>query len=276
MTKINIMMNGLPGNVAAAIARIAARDERFNLIDASLTGPDITDTHLQVEHLSVRLIRPEAREAEIAKLKETYGTFFTIDFTHPTAVNDNAEFYCKNALPFVMGTTGGDRDKLHATVTGSDNAALIAPNMAKQIVGYQAILEYAAETFPGLFEGYNLTIRESHQQGKADTSGTAKAMVDYFNRLGIPFTEGEIIKERDPEAQRSQWQIPEEHIAGHAWHTYTLDAPDGNARFGFTHNINGRDIYAEGTLDGVIYLKEKIEGGAKGAVFTMIDLLKGV
>jgi 4-hydroxy-tetrahydrodipicolinate reductase len=29
-----------------------------------------------------------------------------IDYTHPSAVNENAVFYAENDLPFVMGTTG--------------------------------------------------------------------------------------------------------------------------------------------------------------------------
>ena len=43
-----------------------------------------------------------------------------------------------------MGTTGGDRQKLEATVranTDASFAAVIAPNMGKQIVALQAMLE---------------------------------------------------------------------------------------------------------------------------------------
>ena len=32
-----------------------------------------------------------------------------VDYTHPSAVNANAVFYARHHLPFVMGTTGGDR-----------------------------------------------------------------------------------------------------------------------------------------------------------------------
>lgn len=37
------------------------------------------------------------------------GRIVVVDYTHPSAVNSNAEFYAKNGLNFVMGTTGGDR-----------------------------------------------------------------------------------------------------------------------------------------------------------------------
>ena len=199
----------------------------------------------------------------------------SVDFTHPSAVNPNAEFYCQVGLPFVMGTTGGDRQKLVEAVTSSSITAVIAPNMAKQIVGFQAMMEYAANTFPALFEGYTLEIKESHQHGKADTSGTAKAMVAYFNHLGIPFSEDQIVKMRDPEIQQTHWGIDEEYLTGHGWHTYTLVSEDRTVRFEFTHNINGREIYGRGTLDALLYLSEKVEAGVSGKVFTMIDVLKG-
>ena len=147
------------------------------------------------------MIRPEDRESKIEQIKSAEGLFISVDFTHPAAVNANAEFYGRHKLPFVMGTTGGNRDTLEKAVTDASNVAVIAPNMAKQIVGFQAMMAYAAETFPNLFKDYRLTLRESHQAGKADTSGTAKAMVAYFNRMGIEFGTDQIEKERDPERQ---------------------------------------------------------------------------
>jgi 4-hydroxy-tetrahydrodipicolinate reductase len=147
--------------------------------------------------------------------------------------------------------------------------------MAKQIVGFQAMMEYAATQFPGLFSGYTLQIRESHQQGKADTSGTAKAMVKYFNALGTPFSEEDIEKERDPQRQMAVWGIPETYLSGHGWHTYTLTSADGTGTFEFRHNVNGREIYAGGTLDAVLFLHQKIDAGVAGQVYSMIDVLKG-
>jgi 4-hydroxy-tetrahydrodipicolinate reductase len=160
-------------------------------------------------------------------------------------------------------------------VESSAIAAVIAPNMAKQIVGFQAMMEYAADNFPDLFKGYSLEIKESHQQGKADTSGTAKAMVGYFNRLGLSYSADEIIRMRDPEVQKSQWGIPQEYLSGHGWHTYSLVSEDQTVQFEFTHNVNGREIYVRGTVDAILYLSEKVQAGARGKIFTMIDVLKG-
>lgn len=276
MNKIKLMINGLPGNVAEIICRYALKDPRFNVLPYSLTGPDITKEYHDVEGVSFTLIKPDQRAASIRQISENEGLFITVDYTHPSAVNANADFYCANALPFIMGTTGGDRKAMHDCVIASSIPAVISPNMAKQIVGLMAMMEYAAENFPGLFTGYTMDVKESHQSWKADTSGTAKAMIGYFNRLGVEFTEDDIQMERNPENQKNLWNIPEQYLDGHGWHTYTLDSADKTSRFAITHNISGRDIYADGTLDAVAYLHGKVKEKIKGKVYSMIDVLKNV
>jgi 4-hydroxy-tetrahydrodipicolinate reductase len=276
MNPIKVMVNGLPGNVSRIVAAQILKDKRFELLPYSLTGPEIQQPEYCLESLTIQLIQPDKRKSRIEAIIKSHKRFLSVDFTHPSAVNSNAEFYCGYELPFVMGTTGGDRKKLEETVLSSSIAAVIAPNMAKQIVAFQAMMAYAADTFPGLFKGYSLEIRESHQKGKADTSGTAKAMVGYFNKLGVSFSEDQIIKIRDPEVQKTQWGIPEQHLAGHGWHTYTLVSEDQTVRFEFSHNVNGRMVYTLGTLDALLYLSAKVKAGVKGKMFTMIDVLKGV
>ena len=271
MSTIQLMINGIPGNVAATIFAHAVKDTRFKILPFSLTGPDAPESHT-VEGVEIALISPDKRSEKIDAIKKEYGAFVAVDYTHPTAVDANVAFYCDKALPFVMGTTGGDREKIRDDANNAAIPSVIAPNMAKQIVGLQAMIEFGAKNFPGLFAGYTMKVKESHQSWKADTSGTAKAIIRQFNALGIPFSEEEIEMVRDPQKQKAMG-IPEEHIDGHGWHTYSLTAGDGSAEFGITHNINGRDIYAEGTLDAVVFLHEKLAEKATGC-YSMIDVLK--
>ena len=275
MDAINVMVNGLPGNVAQVISRHFFGREGFHLLPYSLTGPEIEDDHHDLDGTTIHLIRPHERDVQMKTLDPVKSRLICIDFTHPSAVNQNAQFYCQHAIPFVMGTTGGDRDQLVRTVQNSQNTAVIAPNMAKQIVGFQAMMAWAADNFPGLFNGYTITIQESHQRGKADTSGTAKAMVTYFQQLGLDCSPESIIKERDPQKQRSEWGVPQEHLSGHGWHTYTLTSNDRSVQFKFIHNVNGREIYANGTLDAVLFLHKALQKGARGKVFSMMDVLRG-
>ncbi|MCF6246235.1 MAG: dihydrodipicolinate reductase [Desulfobacula sp.] len=274
MEKINVMVNGLPGNVAKKMALFAVSNDQYTIVPYSLTGQEITQNDITINKTTIELVRPDIRNEKINQIKTRIPNFIVIDYTHPTAVNSNAEFYTKNRIPFVMGTTGGDRDALEKAVQNCDTPSVIAPNMAKQIVGFQGMMEYAAQTFPDLFAGYKLTVVESHQQMKADTSGTAKAIVDCFNGLGVNFDVSEIKKIRDPEVQEKELNIPKEHLGGHGWHTYTLTAPDGSALFEFKHNINGRDIYVSGTFDAVRYLNEKLSDKENTKkLYTMIDVL---
>ncbi len=274
MERINIMINGLPGNVAKKMAGFAIKDDHYTAIPYSLTGQDIEETTTIVDNLSFELVKPDVRDEKIKEIKSLYPSIIAIDYTHPSAVNSNALFYTQHQIPFVMGTTGGDRQALEQVVKDSSTPAVIAPNMAKQIVGFQAMMEYAATTFPDLFKGYSLTVKESHQNGKADTSGTAKAVVASFNKLGADFDVNDIEMIRDPDIQEKEWNIPKEHITGHGWHTYTLTAPDGNNLFEFKHNINGRDIYVSGTFDAVLFLAQKItQKGNSKKLYSMIDVL---
>ncbi len=275
MQTIPIMINGLPGNVTRAITAHALKDSRVQVMPHSLTGPEIEADQHTIGDTVFELIKPDQREARMGTLSDRYRHFISIDFTHPVAVNDNADFYCRHGLPFVMGTTGGDRERLTRAVSESSICAVIAPNMAKQIVGFQAMLEYGATAFDNLFNGYALSVEESHQAGKADTSGTAKAVVDCFNRMGVEFSPDAIQMERDPTVQMEKWGIPEAHLSGHGWHTYRLTSPDRTVVFEFKHNVNGRDIYAGGTLDAVFFLNSKITAGERGKVYSMIDVLKG-
>ncbi len=276
MNKINLMINGIPGNVGMTIAGHVINDKRFTLLPYSITGPHAAPLVTGAVNVETCLMKPYKRDEMIKTVKTQYSNIYTIDFTHPSSVNSNARFYINNKLPFVMGTTGGDREKLKDDINKGTIPAVIAPNMAKQIVGFQAMMEYGANTFPDLFKGFTLEINESHQKGKADTSGTAKAMVKHFNKMGLKFTDNDIIKERDPEVQKTVWKVPEEHLAGHGFHTYKIKSEDGTCEFKFEHNICGRDIYVSGSLDAILFLHTNFSKRKSENVnyFTMIDVLK--
>ncbi len=251
---MKVMVCGMPGKMAQIVAETCAR-RKFNVIPYSLTGEDIT------EFKGFALLSPSDRDSKIVGILKEYPDLIAVDYTHPSAVNSNAEFYVKHKIPFVMGTTGGDREALIALVKNAKHPCVIAPNMAKQIVALQAMLEWTAENFPGVFGGYNLHVVESHQKTKADTSGTAKALVKSFQEMGAAGKEPIIEMVRDKEY-------------AHAFHTYSLDSTDNSVHFEFRHNVCGREIYAEGTADAVEFLAKKIAAG-QGGFFDMIAVLRG-
>ncbi len=235
------MVNGLPGNMATLIAKKILREECLGLylVPYSFVGPEIPTGGVIVEEngksKNITFIRPVARDSHAPVMKDRYDEeprkLISVDFTVPEAVNANADFYCRHGLPFVMGTTGGDRKALEQRVRDSGISAVVAPNMAMPIVAFQRFMDGFSHKYAGLVKGgCELRIVESHQQGKKDTSGTARAMVGYFNKLGIQFTEEQIEKIRNPDEQR-RIGVPEEHLNGHGWHSYTLQvrSSDGQA-----------------------------------------------
>jgi 4-hydroxy-tetrahydrodipicolinate reductase len=199
-----------------------------------------------------------------------------IDYTTPACVNDNAEFYASRGLSFVMGTTGGDAARVAAAAQAAPGVyAVVSPQMGKQVVAFQATMAMLAAAFPGAFAGYTLDVVESHQRNKADTSGTAKAVVASFARLGaLGASEGGITKVRERVAQLEVMGVPEESLDGHAFHTYTLTSPDGSVQFVFKHNVTGRSIYAEGTVDAVLFLAAMRAAGAPQRVYSMADVVR--
>lgn len=269
---ISVMVAGLPGNMGRIVAETCMA-RGLKLVPWSLTGEDVASESTEVNGISVSLLKPSRRDGIVAEIKAQYPGFICIDYTHPSAVNGNAEFYVRHGVPFVMGTTGGDREALDKLVRASGHPCVIAPNMAKQIVALQTIIEYLADNFPTAFDGYKLSVVESHQKTKADTSGTAKAIVASFQKMGLPFGENDIEMVRNEPEQLGRMQVPAEYLGGHAFHTYSLDSADGTVHFEFRHNVCGRKVYAEGTVDAVVFLAGKIASG-EGRLYNMMDVLR--
>lgn len=286
-SSLRIMVNGMPGPMATAAAEACLR-KGLRLAPVAMTGPNIEPCTITVydavsgASAEVRLV-PATDEgrieiaASMAGVRAAVGkeNLLAIDYTHPSAVNDNAVFYANNDLPFVMGTTGGDRERLVEDVSSRKAFAVIAPNMGKQIVAMQAGLEDMASKFPSAFAGYRLEVTESHQSKKADTSGTAKAVISSLVRLSDDGfdVERDIRMLRDDESSLA-FGVSEGALGGHAFHTYTLTSPDGSVQFQLKHNVEGRTVYAEGTADAVKFLATKVATGMEGKVFSMIDVLR--
>ena len=281
-------MNGLPGAMGHEIASAALRRGLF-LAPFALTGPGFggeaqVDDGRGGPKFTVRLYEPSQRDELAARAAAEYplpGSLIAVDFTHPSAVNGNAAWYASQRLPFVMGTTGGDRAALLRDTAAACVYAVIAPNMCKQIVALQAALAKMAEDFPGAFAGYSLSVTESHQSTKADTSGTAKAVSDTLAVLtGAPFDHATIERVREPVAQVAGGgashtgvsPVPEAALGGHAFHTYQLLA-DG-VEFQIRHNVAGRATYAEGTVDAVRFLARQAGAGSEKKLYDMMDVLR--
>ena len=134
------MVNGLPGSMGVEVAAACLR-RGYIVADIGLSGSstgsiDITPepttseessknesssatsataTATTVRLLPVATLSPKEIDDEINVYRDSlpsHSILVAVDYTHPSAVNQNCELYARLTLPFVMGTTGGDRDKL--------------------------------------------------------------------------------------------------------------------------------------------------------------------
>lgn len=272
--KPQLLVTSCTGKMGKAVAEAAIK-AGVEVVPFTLCGErEASQGSIEVMGQQVQLVGPSGRDEKIQELKAQYPNLMAVDYTVPDVIHDMANLYIKHKLPFVMGTTGGDRNKLASDVQTAELYAVIAPQMGKQIVAFQAMMEMMADNFPGAFSGYTLRVVESHQSTKKDTSGTAKAIVASFNRLGLDYDVSQIELVREKEQQLSQMNVPETHLDGHAFHTYQLVSPDGSVSFEFQHNVCGRSVYAEGTVDACLFLAKQIQDKADQKLYNMIDVLR--
>lgn len=175
-----IQVNGCPGAMGKIVTEICMK-RGLRCVPFSLTGEDIKQDYCEVNGMTIKLLRPSQREAAIGEILEKYpgecGIFcmwqsnaggcslqsvpnssvyrlaglICVDFTHPSAVNSNAEFYIRHRIPYVMGTTGGDREKMMRDVKNAGLYAVIAPNMAKQVRCLHALCCHNSRSWLSLY-----------------------------------------------------------------------------------------------------------------------------
>lgn len=163
---IHVMVNGLPGPMALETAK-ACIDRGLHIIPVGFKGPSCSLDEIiiegQVKKQIVQLYKgPGLCDNAIERLervKAEYKDVVVIDYTHPDAALNNIHTYIRTNCDFVMGTTGIEQSSILDAFQLGSNYAVIAPNMAKQIVAVQYALLAMVDRFPGSFENYQLHVR---------------------------------------------------------------------------------------------------------------------
>jgi 4-hydroxy-tetrahydrodipicolinate reductase len=266
----------------------AAMRRGLSVADIALSGPRAVcpkwlqatgEVHVDIggQRVEIKVVTPDeagAQQRALEEAKARYGSSLVIvDFTHGSAVNSNAELYTKVGVDFVMGTTGGDRELLQSVAEKGDVYAVIAPNLNKQILALQVALRAMSTSFPGIFEGYQLEITESHPETKTDMSAPAEDILQSFKAMGVSYDPASNLKQIRSRSDSMKIGVSEEHLKSHAFHTYTVTSQDGNAAFKFEHNISGSTPIAEGAVDAVRFLVDRKAASDKKRIFDMNDML---
>lgn len=273
--KIPVVVSGLPGKMATLVAEAVSQSADFELLHLGLSSekhtlyPALFNTGSRPEPY-VLMWGPLQHGTVLSQAKEVFASdVIAIDYTTPDSLNVNVQQYIDAGVPFVMGTTGGDREALVEAVHNSEVSAVIDTNMAPHIVIAKAMIQSAAENFGGSLRGWGLTIKESHQAAKKDVSGTAKAWQPLLEQLGVESRGIDSIRDKN-----TQTSLGIRNLDGHAYHWFTLETSDRSAVLEISTKVEGRAPYVEGTLMAVKFLYKKVTEGSRGEVFTMVDVLK--
>src|SRR5277367_2827070 len=170
----------------------------FLVLGRGKTGQVVADVAHQRGH-SVRVIGEEENANASALTGPTLAAFdAVIDFTTPQAVIANMRACFANGARVVVGTTGW-YDKLGEmrAICERRNAALLyGTNFS---IGVQVMYRLARDLVP-LVHGYEISISETHHEGKKDApSGTALALKQTLLEVD-PALNVEIVSHREGEA----------------------------------------------------------------------------
>lgn len=272
---IPILMSGLPGKMAALVAEKLCGNGNFRLHQVGLSSINHAGETVTIADRNIHLLHSSIWPVFFTRRHGLYdmnrGTV-AIDFSTPGSAAENANFFANHNIPFVMGTSGGNREEMEEIIRKSRTCEVVAANMDPQIIRQQMNIDKFAQTNPDIFREATIEITESHQKTKKDVSDTAIAFRAQFERYGV-VPNGTITSIRDTEAQEALGILSPD--SGHAYHWVAVKNPAGEVIYQFNTAVQGRSSYVEGTLMAARFLYRQIADGARGQVFSMRDVMEG-
>jgi 4-hydroxy-tetrahydrodipicolinate reductase len=208
----------------------------FLVLGRGKTGRVVADVASEHGH-SVRVIGEEENTNASALTAPMLAQFdAVIDFTTPQAAVSNMRACFANGARMVVGTTGwyDKLDEMRAICERRNAALLYGANFS---VGIQAMYRLARELVP-LVRGYEISISETHHEGKKDApSGTALALKQALLEVDPALTV-EIVSHRE----------------GEAVGTHTITAKSGDDVIQIRHEALSRRSFAEGAVRAAEWL----------------------
>ena len=192
-----------------------------------------------------------------------------IDFTRPEGTLNHLTACQSHGVKMVIGTTGFSAEQL-ATLeaAASEIAILFSPNMSIGVNALYLLLEKAAQLFN---DDYDVEVFEAHHRNKVDApSGTALKMAEV-----VAQAKGRDLDEIADWARHGVTGVREKGRIGFSVfrggdvigdHTVSFAGP--GERIELTHKATNRTIYASGSIQAALFLKDKDKG-----FYSMRDLM---
>lgn len=132
----NVGVSGIPVELVGPEERQVAikkiQSEHANLICIDFTLPEAVNGKKDTSVLHAASAWPQSLVSILRTLADINQSCHRLQIGRQCCTG-NARFYGENGLPFVMGTTGGDRKQLLHDTESSGVYAVIAPQMGKQV-----------------------------------------------------------------------------------------------------------------------------------------------
>ncbi|KAG2492910.1 hypothetical protein HYH03_008824 [Edaphochlamys debaryana] len=292
------MVNSATGKMghAAAEAMVAAG---FSLVPHSLTGMSagVAVRGVGVRGTPIQLVGNERRQAALEAVKAAYPNMVVVDYTLAHVVEDHAQLYASNGLPFVMGTLGGDRAKIRQVVEEAGVYAVLPTPEGDQAANLYALLHSLGAALPAHFEQYRYEPIGRGQDGGALDVLSVEAegdIVRALKLLGINASESAVGRMRasrqqrlegnplDREPQPTSWSKQLHTLQGRgaarACRLSVVDA-DGTEpapALLLRHYGLDRAAFAAGAVAAARFLAQRVAEGADKKVYDMVDVLRSV
>jgi dihydrodipicolinate reductase len=141
-------------------------------------------------------------------------------------------------ITLIQGSTSQVAEIDLSTVACPNSTIIMAPNLSLPIVRFMKSFPVFADTIKS---GMEMSILESHQSSKKDTSGTARAIASDLN---FPIADIESVRKASIQQALG---VPLQHRGGHAHHHFILSGL--GVEISVSTKVNGRRTYAMGALE---------------------------
>lgn len=250
--KVAIVGYGRMGRLIASLL-IDNGNEVVAVIDPVSTSDAVTDKHLDAKSVM---------DADIV-----------IDFSSPQSAVDNIIMYAKLGIPAVIGTTGWyeEKERVADLCNEYKSRILYSGNYSLGVAVFLKLARRAGELINRV-GSYDVSIREVHHTGKADSpSGTALMIADDLIS-SIDSKHEILIGNSDGRIRSDQLQIVSERVGRvPGIHEILIDGDYDSITL--THSARTREGFASGAIAAAEWLLETDRYGLLSMDDFLDDLL---
>jgi len=260
--RIRIGLHGAMGRMGLRLIQLIAEDPRVELvaaIDRSKVGED-AGVAAGIRPLGVAV-------KTLEDLGRAERPDVVIDFSHPSAVPQIADYCRREGLALVVGTTGLEAPQHRAIEEAAAVVPVLAsPNMSRAV---NLLMKLVGEAAAAMGPEADVEIVERHHRLKKDSpSGTALRLAEIVtassgaDRL-VHGREGQV-------GERTRGEIGMHAVrAGDCPGEHTVLFALGGDSLELTHRALNRDGFVRGAIDAAVFLAGKSPGS-----YAMRDVLE--